>query len=156
MPQEQSKRQDEQLRWVVGGWAPLASPVSLGLSSPARKGRAGMVTKPIIFTYLLLPASRHVILNGLSDPWAGFEPLENMVSQMKLSQETACIRQQAFQTLLTCRLLEHHGNWNLLNSHFLKQTKKERKKLACILFKDVITDSFVLKFTACSASIIFM
>lgn len=45
-----------------------------------------MVTKPIIFTYLLLPASRHVILIGLSDPWAGFEPLENMVSQMKLSQ----------------------------------------------------------------------
>lgn len=45
-----------------------------------------IVTKPIIFTYLLLPASRHVILNGLSDPWAGFEPLENMVSQMKLSQ----------------------------------------------------------------------
>lgn len=44
------------------------------------------MTKPIIFTYLLLPASRHVILNGLSDPWAGFEPLENMVSQMKLSQ----------------------------------------------------------------------
>lgn len=69
-----------------------------------------MVTKPIIFTYLLLPASRHVILNGLSDPWAGFEPLENMVSQMKLSQETACIRQQAFQTLLTCRLLEHHNS----------------------------------------------
>lgn len=55
-----------------------------------------MVTKPIIFTYLLLPASRHVILNGLSDPWAGFEPLENMVSQMKLSQETACVRQRAF------------------------------------------------------------
>lgn len=49
-----------------------------------RRGR--IVTKPIIFTYLLLPASRHVILNGLSDPWAGFEPLENMVSQMKLSQ----------------------------------------------------------------------
>lgn len=65
-----------------------------------------LVTKPIIFTYLLLPASRHVILNGLSDPWADFEPLENMVSQMKLSQETACVRQQAFQMLLTCRLLE--------------------------------------------------
>lgn len=48
-----------------------------------------IVTKPIIFTYLLLPASRHVILNGLSDPWAGFEPLENMVSQMKLSQENS-------------------------------------------------------------------
>lgn len=44
------------------------------------------MTKPIIFTYLLLPASRHVILNGLIDPRAGFEPLENMVSQMKLSQ----------------------------------------------------------------------
>lgn len=56
----------------------------------AVKGDGGLegriVTKPIIFTYLLLPASRHVILNGLSDPWAGFEPLENMVSQMKLSQ----------------------------------------------------------------------
>lgn len=45
-----------------------------------------VVTKPIIFTYLQLPASRRVILNGLSDPWAGSEPLENMVSQMKLSQ----------------------------------------------------------------------
>lgn len=33
------------------------------------------MTKPIIFTYLLLPASRHVILNGLSDPWAGSELL---------------------------------------------------------------------------------
>ena len=54
------------------------------------------MTKPIIFTSPPLPASRHVILNGPSDPWAGFEPLENMVSQMKLSQETACIRQQAF------------------------------------------------------------
>lgn len=78
-----------------------------------------IVTKPIIFTYLLLPASRHVILNGLSDPWAGFEPLENMVSQMKLSQETACIRQQAFQTLLACRLLEPYDR-NLQNPHFLK------------------------------------
>lgn len=85
-----------------------------------------MVTKPIIFTYLLLPASRHVILNGLSDPWAGFEPLENMVSQMKLSQETACVR-QAFQMLLTCRLLERQDG-NLQNLHFLKQKKK---KLAC-------------------------
>ena len=83
-----------------------------------------MVTKPIIFTYLLLPASRHVILNGLSDPWAGFEPLENMVSQMKLSQETACVRQQ---TLLTCRLLEHHDG-NLQNPHF---QKKKGKKLPC-------------------------
>lgn len=59
----------------------------------------GAVTKPIIFTFLLLPASRHVILNGLSDPWAGCEPLENMVSQMKLSQETACFRQQVCRRL---------------------------------------------------------
>lgn len=58
--------------------------------------RGGLVTKPIIFTSPPLPASRHVILNGLSDPWAGFEPLENMVSQMKLSQETACVRQPGF------------------------------------------------------------
>lgn len=43
-----------------------------------------MVTKPIIFTYGLLPASRRVILNGLSDPRTGFEPLESMVSQMRL------------------------------------------------------------------------
>lgn len=66
------------------------------------------MTKPIIFTYLLLSASRHVILNGLGDPWADFEPLENMVSQMKLSQETACVWQQAFQMLLTCHLLERY------------------------------------------------
>lgn len=52
-------------------------------------GGGWLVTKPIIFTYLLLPARRHVILNGLSDPWAGSEPLENTVSQMKLSWETA-------------------------------------------------------------------
>lgn len=56
----------------------------------SRKRTAGsegrMVTKPIIFTFLPLPASRRVILNALSDPWAGFESLENMVSQMKLSQ----------------------------------------------------------------------
>lgn len=45
-----------------------------------------MVTKPIIFTFLPLSASRRVILNALSDPWADFESLENMVSQMKLSQ----------------------------------------------------------------------
>lgn len=112
-----------------------------------------LVTKPIIFTYLLLPARKHVILNGLNDPWAGFESLENTVSQMKLSQETACIRQQAFQTLLTCRLLEHYGR-NLQKAHFLKQKKK--KKLVSIFAKDVcvITYSFVLKtkFTACSVS----
>lgn len=54
------------------------------------------MTKPIIFTYLLLPASRHVILNALSDPRAAFESWENMVSQMKLSQETACARQHGF------------------------------------------------------------
>lgn len=59
-------------------------------------GGGQLVTEPIIFTYLLLPASRHVILNGPSDPWAGFEPFENMVPQMKLSQETACVRQQDF------------------------------------------------------------
>lgn len=82
-----------------------------------------VVTKPIIFTYLLLPARRHVIFNGLSDPWAGFEPLENMVSQMKLSQETACIQQQAFQTLLTCHLFERYDR-NLQNPHFLKQKEK--------------------------------
>lgn len=102
--------------------------VSLQLSSPPGvKGEADgrVVTKPIIFTYLLLPASRHVILNGLSDPWAGFEPLENMVSQMKLSQETACVRQQTFQMLLTCRLLECYDR-NLQNPHLL-----ETKKLAC-------------------------
>lgn len=45
-----------------------------------------MVTKPIIFTYELLLASRHVILNGLCDPQAGVEPWENMVSQMRLSR----------------------------------------------------------------------
>lgn len=84
------------------------------------------MTKPIIFTYLALPASRHVILNGLSDPWAGFEPLENMVSQMKLSQETACVRQQAFQTILTCRLLRHNDR-NLRNNPPVQVTKE----LAC-------------------------
>lgn len=52
------------------------------------------MTKPIIFTYLLLPASGHVILNGPGDPWAGYEPLENTVSQMKLSKGTACVQQQ--------------------------------------------------------------
>lgn len=77
------------------------------------------MTKPIIFTYLLLPANRHVILNGLSDPWAGFEPLENMVSQMKLSQETACVRQQAVQMLLTCRLLQLYHT-KVQNPHFQK------------------------------------
>lgn len=45
-----------------------------------------VVTKPIIFTYGLIPASRHVILNGFSDPCAGFEPWENMAPQMRLSQ----------------------------------------------------------------------
>lgn len=84
------------------------------------------MTKPIIFTYLLLPASRHVILNGLSDPWAGFEPLENMVSQMKLSQETACVRQQAFQTLLTCRLLDPYDGKFTKKSSFT-----ETKKMTC-------------------------
>ena len=64
------------------------------------------VTKPIIFTYLPLPASRHVILNGHCDPWAEFEPTENMVSQMKLSQATACV-QQAFQPL---SYLTHKGH----------------------------------------------
>lgn len=60
------------------------------------------MTKPIIFTYLLLPASRHVILNGLADPRADSEPSENMAPQMKLSQETACVRtERAPQTLLT-------------------------------------------------------
>lgn len=73
-----------------------------------RGGETGKVTKPIISTYLLLPASRHVILNGLSDLWAGFEPLENMVPQMKLSQKTACIQQQVFQSLLTCRRFRHY------------------------------------------------
>lgn len=72
----------------AGGWA---SPPSLGnllcLSSPRKVkvdwgGRT--LTKPIIFTYGLLPASRHVILNGLGDPRAGFEPWQSMVSQMRL------------------------------------------------------------------------
>lgn len=98
-----------------------------------------MVTKPIIFTYLLLPASRHVILNGLSDPWAGFESLENMVSQMKLSQETACIRQRAAH-LSPIRALRHK---------FTKSSNPETKKklLAGILRKDVCvtTNRFVLK-----------
>lgn len=89
----------------------------------AAEGR--VVTKPIIFTYLLLPASRHVILNGLSDPWAGFEPLENMVSQMKLSQETACVR-QAFQMLLTCRLLERQDR-----NYQICVSLNKKKKLAC-------------------------
>lgn len=111
MPQEQGNGDgaglDEQLRWVLGrGRARAYLAVSLRSSSAARKRegrggggvgcRGGLVTKPIIFTSPPLPASRHVILNGLSDPWAGFEPLENMVSQMKLSQETACVRQPGF------------------------------------------------------------
>lgn len=36
------------------------------------------MTKPIIFTYLLLPASRHVILNAVGDPGAAWESWENM------------------------------------------------------------------------------
>lgn len=104
------------------------------------------MTKPIIFTYLLLPASRHVILNGLSDPWAGFEPLENTVSQMKLSQETACVQQQALQALFTCRLRERY-DMNVQNLHFLKPKKNKKKLLVSILSKDVcvISYTFVLE-----------
>lgn len=41
------------------------------------KGREkATVTKPIIFTYLLLPASRHVILNAVGDPGAASESWE--------------------------------------------------------------------------------
>lgn len=64
------------------------------------------MTKPIIFTFLPLPASRRVILNALSDPWAGFESLENMVSQMKLSQLAIGRSSLPLQTPLTCRLLD--------------------------------------------------
>lgn len=43
------------------------------------KGREkATVTKPIIFTYPLLPASRHVILNAVGDPGAASESWENM------------------------------------------------------------------------------
>lgn len=130
--------------WEVGLLLPrrVTPFVVTARSNRGREVEGRIVTKPIIFTYLLLPASRHVILNGLSDPWAGFEPLENMVSQMKLSQETACVRQQAFQALLTCRLLERHDK-NLQNPHFLKQ----KNQLVSILSKDVcvITNSLVLK-----------
>lgn len=75
------------------------------------------MTEPIIFTYLSLPASRHVILNGPSDPWADFEPLENMVPQMKLSQETACV-QHAFQPFLTCSLYGTFLNFIIPQSEF--------------------------------------
>lgn len=102
------------------------------------------MTKPIIFTYLLLSASRHVILNGLGDPWADFEPLENMVSQKKLSQETACVRQQAFQMLLTCHLVERYFG-NLKNPYFLKE--KQNSSAVSILSNAicVIACSSVLK-----------
>lgn len=106
-----------------------------------------MVTKPIIFTYLLLPASRHVILNGLSDPWAGFEPLENMVSQMKLSQETACIRFSGASHLSPISEPLHE---------FIKSSFPETEKLP--LFKDVciITNSLFLKTSFTAFSVVFM
>lgn len=61
------------------------------LSSATARGRNGeggaegrVVTKPIIFTCGLLPASRRVILNGFSDPSAGSEPWESPGPQMRL------------------------------------------------------------------------
>lgn len=84
----------EELRWQVRrleAGALLPRRVTRRVCRQLREGKKGegglegrMVTKPIIFTYGLLPASRHVILNGLSDPCAGFEPWESMVSQIRL------------------------------------------------------------------------
>lgn len=68
-------------RWVD-------SPCLSSATARGRKGEGGaegrVVTKPIIFTCGLLPASRHVILNGFSDPCAGFEPWESLGPQMRL------------------------------------------------------------------------
>lgn len=77
--------------WALQGGVPLIPGHATLFVVTAGGGGGWLVTKPINFTFLLLPASGHVILNGLSDPWAGSEPSENTVSQMKLSQETACV-----------------------------------------------------------------
>lgn len=84
-------------RVAVVGVARWGSCYASPCHSVCRHGGKGLegrlVMRPIIFTYLLLPASGHVILNALRDPCAGFGPLENTFSKMKLSQETACAQQ---------------------------------------------------------------
>lgn len=108
------------------------------------------MTKPIIFTSPPLPASRHVILNGLSDPWAGFEPLENMVSQMKLSQETACVRQPGFSGAPHLSPIKSAvtGIYNILISRKQRGGEKKKKNTSFLAFylkrNSVMTDSFVL------------
>lgn len=102
------KRQEAQMGVVrLSSFYLTMSPCLSPTAAERKKVRGGdggreLVTKPIIFTFLPLLASRHVIFNGLGDPGAGFEPAENTLSQMKLSEETACV--QAFQSLLTCQL----------------------------------------------------
>lgn len=87
----------------VNRFAVTHQEVSESVAAVAEGGQ--LMTKPIIFAYLLLPAwTPHVILNGLGDPRAGSELLgEYGFTDESVRGNSLRSAAELLQTHLTCR-----------------------------------------------------
>lgn len=90
-------------------------------------GGAHLVTKPIIFTCLLLPASRHVILNGPRDPGPARSPRRDEAVTGSSSCSAAGASHLSSVTLQNLHLLIQKQKRKAAREHFPYRCNDEHR-----------------------------